>query len=295
MKITFLGTSAMVPTKTRNHPGLLINQNRENILLDCGENIQRQLTSIGFSPAKITKLLITHWHGDHILGIPGLIQSMAANQYAGTLEIMGPKGSKNFIKRMISSFILKNKIKYKVKEITGKVFENEDLIIESYTMRHSAPCLAYSIKEKPRRRINLKYIEKFGLKKHPILGQLQKGKDITYRGKRIQAKNATYLIPGKKLTYITDTTLNKNCFAAAKDADILICEATYTSELKDKAKERMHLTASESAEIAKKAKVKTLILTHFSQRYKTTEEIEKEAKRIFKNTKIAEDFMSVTL
>ncbi|MBI2498974.1 ribonuclease Z [Candidatus Woesearchaeota archaeon] len=295
MKITFLGTSAMVPTKERNHPGILINYDRENILLDCGENTQRQLKFINFSPSKITRLLISHWHGDHILGIPGLIQTLGANNYEKTLEIYGPKNSKIFIKKIMNSFLLKDKIKYKVHEVNGKFFENEDFYLEAAYLKHSAPCLSFSLIEKPKRRMNLKYLKKFNLTKHPLLGELQKGKDIVYNNKKIKAKDSTFLIKGKKITYLSDTILDNSCIKAAKDSDLLIAESTFANDLKEKAKKYQHLTAEQAALIAKKSKSKKLILTHFSQRYKNLDILEKEAKKIFKNTILAKDFMNIIL
>ena len=291
MKITFLGTAAMVPTIERNHPGILINHKTENILLDCGENIERQLAIPRFSSAKITKVLITHWHGDHSLGLPGLFQSMSAHQFKKQLGIYGPKNSENMVSKMVSAFLLKEKINYQVKEANGIFFKNDDFILEAYSMKHSSPCLAFSIVEKPKRRINKDYLKKLKIKNNPIMAKLKLGKDITYNGKKILAKKATYLVPGKKITYITDTLPNKNCIEAAKNADILICEATFASDLKDKAEEYQHLTASQSAVIAKKAKAKKLVLTHFSQRYKNTNSLLDEAKKIFKNTIAAKDFM----
>lgn len=295
MKITFLGTSAMVPTKTRNHPGVLLSYKTENILFDCGENIQRQLAISNFSSAKITKVLITHWHGDHTLGLPGLIQSMSANNYHKELEIYGPNGSKRFVDAMISAFLLKNKIKFKVAEVEGKFYETEDFTLEALPMEHSAPCLAYSLTEKPKRNININYLKKYNLKNNPILKDLKEGKNINYKGKKIKAKDATYLVTGKKITYITDTLLNQNCIKIAKNSDLLICESSFASDLKDKAEEYMHMTTLGAATIAKKAKVKQLILTHFSQRYKDVSLLEREAKQIFKNTKTAKDFMVINV
>ena len=295
MKITFLGTAAMVPTKTRNHPGILFSYKTENILIDCGENIQRQLSIIGFSSAKITKVLISHWHGDHSLGLPGLIQSMSTNNYNKELEIYGPKNSDIFVKNIISAFLLENKIKFKVKEARNKFYESKDFILESLPVKHTADCLAFSFVEKPMRKINISYLKKFNLKKDPIIGKLQKGQDIAYKGRKIKAKDATYIVPGKKITYITDTLLTPNCIKIAKDADLLICESTFASDLKEKAKEYFHLTAADAALIAKKAKVKQLILTHFSQRYNNPSIFEKEARKIFKNTILAKDFMTIEL
>ena len=295
MKITFLGTSAMSPTADRNHSGVLLSYKSENILIDCGENIQRQLRHIGFSPSKLTKLLISHWHGDHSLGIPGLIQYLGANNYEKTFEIYGPKGSKQFMKKIISSFLLQRKIDFVVKEVSGKFFENQDFILEAVQVKHSAPCLAFSFIEKNKRRMNLGYLKKFKLTKNPLLGKLQKGKNVVYKGKKINVRDATIVVPGKKVTYITDTSLAPSCVRIAKKADLLICESTFSSELKEKAKEYYHLTSEDAAQIAKKAGVGKLFLTHFSQRYKDVSPLEREAKKIFKNTKAAEDFLSINL
>ena len=295
MKITFLGTAAMVPTRERNHPGVLLQYKKENILFDCGENIQRQLTINGFSSAKITKVLITHWHGDHSLGLPGLIQSMASHHYEKILEIFGPEQSKNFVERMISAFLLKEKIRYDVQEVNKVFYETDDFMLEATKVKHTSPCLAFAFIEKPKRKVNITYLKKYNLKNDPIIGKLQKGQDIIYKGKKIKAKDATTLIPGKKIVYITDTIYNEACIKAAKNADILICESTYTSNLKEKAHEYLHLTAREAAIIAKKAKAKKLVLTHFSQRYKNPSIFEKEAKQVFKNTILAKDFMTMEL
>ena len=130
------------------------------------------------------------------------------------------------------------------------------------------------------------------MKQHPLLGELQKGKDITYEGKKILAKNATKIIKGKKLGIILDTGMCNACIKIAKDADLLISESTFSESEKDKAEYYKHLTAKQAAQIAKKAKSKQLVLTHFSQRYKDASILKKEAQEIFKKTEIADDFKS---
>lgn len=295
MKITFLGTSCMFPTIERNHTGILLNYGSENILFDCGENIQRQLRIAKISPTKITKILLTHLHGDHILGLPGLIFTLEASNYTKTLEIYGPKGTKLFFKKMMNLYRL-DEIKIKVTEINNKVFlKTREFNLEAYSLKHNIPCLAYSFIENPKRRINLNYMKKFNLTKDPLLGNLQQGKNIVYKGKKIKAKDATYLIPGKKITLILDTIPCTNCIKAAKNSDLLIAEATFSDELKEKARLFKHLTASQSAQIAKSSKSKKLILTHFSQRYKDVKGLEKEAKKIFKNTISAYDFLNIEI
>ena len=294
MKITFLGTSSMIPTKERNHPSILISHEQENILIDCGEGTQRQLKIASINPCKITKILITHLHNDHILGLPGLLQTLQTQNYSKTLEIYGPSKTSKFIKEIKNLF--KIQLPTKTIEIKKPLFlETKNLQFKALKMKHNSTCLAYSITEKDKRKINLNYTKKFGLTKHPLLGELQKGKKITYKGKKITPEKATHLIKGKRITIIYDTVKNPNTIKISKDADLLIAESTYTSSLQDKAKEYLHLTAEQAAEIAKKANAKQLILTHFSQRYKSSSIFLKEAKQIFKNTRLAKDFMTVNL
>ena len=294
MKITFLGTGAMLPTKERNPNAILISYNSEGILIDCAEGTQKQLRLAGISPTKVTKLLITHWHGDHVLGIPGLIQSLGASNYTKKLEIYGPKGSKNFFKNMMSGLVFKSRINYELYEVDeGKFFENRDFYLECNKVKHSIDCLSYSFIEKDRLKINIEYTKKFGLIQHPLLGELQKGKDIVYNGKKIKVKDATIIKKGKKICFILDTYYDKNLIKIAKDSDLLISESTWLE--KDKLIDKEHLSAKDAGLLAKRAKVKKLILTHFSQRYKNLDEVLKEAKKQFKQVEVAKDLMGLEI
>ncbi|HII15686.1 MAG TPA: ribonuclease Z [Nanoarchaeota archaeon] len=296
MEITFLGTGSMVPTVQRNHCSFLLAYRDEAILFDCGEGTQRQLRKAKVSPAKITKILITHWHGDHVLGLPGLVQTMAACEYSGTLEIYGPVGSQAFFDRMFSSFVLDARIKVRVIEVKqGVFFENEFFSLEAAPARHSAYCVAYAFTEKDRRRINTDYLKKFGLQQHPILKELQNGRDITWKGSAIKADDATFVVKGKKIAYITDTLLCSSLVGIAQNADLLVCEATLADDMKDKAAISKHMTSSQAASIARDANVTKLVLTHFSPRYKSVAQILREAKKIFRNTSCAKDFMRISL
>ncbi|MBI2508248.1 ribonuclease Z [Candidatus Woesearchaeota archaeon] len=293
--ITFLGTSAMIPTKERNHSSILISYKDQGILIDCGEGTQRQLRIAGIKPGKITKLLITHWHGDHTLGIPGLIQNLAAHNYKSTLEIYGPKGSKKYLKSLLSGIVMQERIKYEVKELSSGIFYKNSFTLEAAQLNHIIPCLAYSFKEKDRRKINLNYLKKFDLTQHPLLGDLQKGKNIVYKGKKILASKATNVIPGKKITIIMDTAPANSAVKIAKNSDILIAESTWSKDLEKFVMKRKHLTAEIAAKMAKQANAKKLILTHFSQRYNDIDQLEMEAKKVFKNTILAEDFMQINV
>lgn len=295
MKITFLGTSSMVPTKNRNTTSILVNYKSENILVDCGEGTQRQLKIKKLSPSKITKILITHWHGDHILGLPGLIQTLSHSDYTKTLEIYGPKNTKKYLANLLNSFkYQETKIKIKVTEIDSnkKFFENKDFSLHSQKTKHSIRGLAYSLQEKEKRKINLAYTKKFGLTRDKILGKLQQGETITFKGKKITPEKGTITIPGKKISIILDTELTKDLIKFSKNSDLIISESTFSKDHKKEAKKSRHLTSEDAANLAKKSKSKKLILTHFSQRYTTTKEIEKEAKKIFSNVMAAKDFFT---
>lgn len=285
----------MVPTKERAHTSILLSHKNENILIDCGENTQRQLKLADISPTKITRILITHWHGDHVLGLPGIIQSLASNEYRKTLEIYGPKHTETFVKNMIKTYFLQGRIKMKIHEVkSGKILEGEDFYVEAKPVKHNIPTLAYNFIIKDKIRIKKNYIKKFNVR-GPIIKKLISGHNIEYQGKLVNTKLATYIQKGKKISFIIDTKFFPACYKIAKNADLLVSEATYEEQHKDKAKENFHLTAKQAAQIAKKANVKELILTHFSQRYKTTDQSLKEAKTIFKNTKCAKDFDVISL
>lgn len=291
IKLTFLGTGSSVPTKKHNHSALLITYKDENILIDCGEGTQRQFRYADLSAAKITRLLITHWHGDHVLGIPGLLQTLALNKYSRKLQIYGPNKTNYFMSRMLETFVFFGKIDYEIHEITSsKVFETKDFIIEAERMVHGPECLAYSFIEKAKTRLDKKKIKKFKLPNSPLLRDLQQGKDIVFNGKKIRAKDVIYSQPQRKITIILDTRMNENAVKFAKDADILICESSHDAAREEEAYEYNHMTSAQAATIAKKAKVKNLYLTHLSQRYDANQSvIEKEAKKIFKNSKLAND------
>jgi len=296
MEITFLGTGCMMPTKTRNHSGILVTRGKENMLFDCGEGIQRQMRIAGVKPAKITRLLISHWHGDHVFGIPGLMSSMGADQYADKLIIYGPLGSKNYFEHLFKSFAAKSIIPYEVHEVKeGMVFETDEFVVEARKMRHSVPCLGYMLIEKDRRRVNLAKAKKFGLSEGPELGNLQLGKSVMVKGKKINPDDVTYIVKGKKLSYVADTTLCQGANELAQDADLLISEGTHLSEIEEKSEKYMHLTVKDAAIMASENNVERLIVTHISPRYKHPTDILAEAKDYFENVVIAEDFMKFKL
>ena len=302
IKLTFLGTGSSIPTARRNHPAMLLSYKDENILVDCGEGTQRQFRYARLNPCKITKILITHWHADHVLGIPGLLQTLMLNGYNKTLKVYGPEGTKKMMQLYIGLFAHKgDNFPIEVHEIThpnSKPVEEKEFQIESEKMSHDTPTVAYSFIIKEKTRIDKDKLAKLKIQNSPLIGDLAKGKTVTIAGKKIDGKKLIYKEEGRKITFIMDTRMNKEAAPFAKDSDLLICESTYSAEEQEIAKEHAHLTSTQAAEIAKKSNSKKLILTHLSQRYETPKEekmILDEAKKVFKNSEIAKDLMSLEL
>ncbi len=295
IEITFLGTGCMQPTKLRNHAGVLLQTGKEHILFDCGEGIQRQMRLAGVKPAKITFLCISHFHGDHVFGIPGLLSSMGADQFASKLHIYGPKGTKKYLDNFLKAFAVKDIVEHEVHEAaSGIIIDKENFTIEAQPLKHSVPCLGYRFQEKDKRRIQVAKVQKLGLS-GPILGELQRGNDVIWNGRKIKAEEVTTITPGKKISYVTDTALCNGVSALAKNADVLIMEGTLLDNLRENARKSMHLTVKQAALIASENNVQKLIITHISQRYKTNNEIMEEAQAYFRDVIIAEDFLKVKI
>jgi len=288
IRIVFLGTGSVAPTPERNHTGILFTYKDENILIDCGENIQRQFKIAGLNAFKLTRIFLTHWHGDHVLGLGGLLQSLALGKYSKTLEIYGPRGTKKFMKNLLNMFIFVDKINMKVIEIEkeGNFLETKDLIFKCKKLVHSTFSLGYSVIEKDKLRISKEFLNKNKIKESQELGKLVEGKDIKINGKIIRAKDATFLEKGRKITIILDTGYMLNISKFAENSDLLITECSFCDESKEKAKECFHLTAKQAAEIAKNSRSTSLILTHIGQRYqKHINFISEEAKKYSKTQK----------
>jgi ribonuclease Z len=285
----------MMPTKERNPSAVFLQFKSDGVLFDCGEGTQRQMKTAGIPLSKVTKICISHWHGDHILGLPGLLLTIASLELKRSVDIYGPRGSKRAFQALFGGIEFEAKFNIKITEVhDGRFFEDDDFALESLPMKHPVPCVAFAFVEKDRRRIKVDYVKKLGIPEGPLLGKLQHGLGIEFKGKKVSVDDATTLVRGRKVVFMTDTLMNENCHKLAANADILICDSTYSSKLKDKAVEHGHLTALEAAQIASKSGVKKLVLTHFSARYKNTLELEEDARTAFDNVVSAHDFMRIT-
>jgi ribonuclease Z len=296
MEILILGTSSMVPTADRNHPGILVCSGCEKILVDCGEGIQRQLKIANAPITKITRILISHWHGDHVLGLPGLLQTLNNLLDGKEVFIYGPRGIKTQINNMLRAFPFDNNLKLIITEIgQGKFIDNKDIIIESQPLKHGINTLGFLFTEQTKRKIKIPFIKKNKIPFGPLLGKLQSGNDVVWKGKKIRSKDATNTVLGKKMAIVSDTAPCKGASSLAGNVDLLICESTYTEDSVSDKGEHLHLTSKQAAEIALRGKAKKLVLTHFSARYKDSSPLLKEARKVYSKVICAEDFLRINV
>ena len=299
-EITMLGTGCMVPTKDRNVQGIFVDFKGEGMLFDCGEGSQRQMNIAGLNRNRVRKIFISHWHGDHVGGLIGLLQTISNSENPQKVTIFGPKDTRARLDHLMHAISYEStRLSLDVFELNPKgvekVFENEDYYVEAAYLDHKLPCLGYSLVEKDRLRIQMPKVKKFGLKEGPILGKLQRGEIVSFQGKVITPEEVSIVQKGKKMTVILDTQPCENAYALAHNADLFICESAYTAEMEDKAVEYKHMTTRQAALIATKANAKKLIITHFSQRYKSAKQLKEEINDFFPESECAFDFMKIKL
>lgn len=296
--LVMLGTSCMVPTKERNVSAVYLEFKGEGILFDCGEGTQRQMSIAGISRRKVKKIFISHWHGDHVSGLIGLIQTLSG-ETGHSLEIYGPIGSSARVDHMLQTVCFDNSVEIKVFETEAPaeavICETDEYSISAINLDHTIPALGYAFVEKDRRRVKLAAVKAAGIPEGPLLGKLQEGTSITYKGKMYNADDLTYIVRGKRVSIVMDTGFTKHAITIAKQADLLICEATYMEKHVDRGDAYKHLTALQAGQIASAAQAKKLVMTHFSQRYTDIQALEEEARSVFPEAYAGYDFMKLKL
>ena len=294
LSILFLGTGGSWPSVKRNVSSVALKRAGEIILFDCGEGTQRQFQKSKLSYMQISKIFITHFHGDHFLGLPGLIQTMQLNDREIPLHIYGPKGMIKLLNQLLSLGYFRPNYEIIGYEIDGgDVLKFDGYKISVIRVKHGIPALAYCLEEDMRPgKFDKPKALKLGIPEGPLFSNLQKGKTITLKDGRKITPNMVLGPPrkGRKIVFSGDTKPIDEMINFAKDADVLIHEATFDSELKDLSSDYGHTTASQAAEIAKKADVDKLFLIHISPRYNENSVLEDEAKKIFKNSVVPKDF-----
>jgi ribonuclease Z len=254
----------------------------------------------GLSRTKVRRIFLTHWHGDHVAGMLGLIQTIGNSNYTDTLNIYGPKGTKERMFHMMNATVFENKIDIQVHELTPKkgeehiFLDTEKYKVSCAPLDHTTPCIGYAWYEKEKTRVDMNACKKLGLKEGPLIGKLTRGEAVTVDGTLVKPEDVIYRTAGKKLTVFGDTQPCAEMVMLAEHADVVICEATYCDEHEDKAMEFKHMTATQAAQIASRAEASRLIITHFSQRYTSVQAHIDEAKTVFPKSDAAFDLMRVT-
>lgn len=300
LQVIFLGTAGSIPTTQRSLPAVAVKRTDELFLFDAGEGVQRQMirAKIGFH--RKAQVFITHMHGDHVLGLPGLMQTMALLNRKKKLEIYGPIGIKRFIDAIEETVQFARIFPITVKEVLeeGVISEEHEYTVQAAQADHVTDAWAYALNEKPRPgRFNQQKARKLGIPEGPLWSRLQHGEKVTLpNGKKVTPEDVLGKPrAGRKMVYTGDTRPTNAIVKLAKNADLLIHEATLNDDLKERAQEDGHSTPGEAAEIAKRAGVKQLVLTHVSARYKTADALLEQARKTFKNVIVAEDFMRIEL
>ncbi|MBU4373191.1 MAG: ribonuclease Z [Euryarchaeota archaeon] len=298
LRVTFLGTGGTLPTPNRNPSAILINREGELMLFDCGEGTQRQMMRAK-TGMKINSIFITHFHADHFLGIPGLIQTMSFNGRTEPLDIYGPEWTKQLVNLLIDLGYYNMGFSINAHELAdGDVIDKGDYFIKAVSTDHGIPSLGYVLEEKRRAgRFNREKAIELGVPVGPLFSKLQKGEAVIIKGRTILPSQVVGKPrPGRKLVYSGDTRPCKSIEKEGARADLLIHDGTLAEELKSWALETKHSTSREAALLARRAKVKQLILTHISSRYsESTEPLLQDAKSVFENVEIAEELMEIDI
>lgn len=298
LEVTFLGTAGSIPTRERSLPAIAVRREGTLILFDCGEGVQRQMIKARLGFNRKMKVFVTHLHGDHIFGLPGLIQTMSLLDRTKKLEIYGPRGLRDFLKAVEKSVISALSFPIDVVEIEkeGVACEEREYYIHAVKAHHVTPALAYGFVEKPRPgKFHPGKAKELGIPEGALWSKIQHGERVTLSDGRVIEPKAVVgpIRPGRRIIYTGDSGSSESIVRLSKGADILIHECTFDDELVDRALEDGHSTPSEAARTAKRAKVKMLVLTHISARYKNPELLLEQAMKIFPNVVIAEDFMRI--
>jgi len=304
VEITFLGTSSGVPTRARNVSSIALRlpQRAEVWLFDCGEGTQHQILRSDVKISQLSKIFITHMHGDHIFGLMGLLASCGLAGNAQYIEIFGPPGLEDYLKACTrySHTHFNNRLKVYTSS-PGLLYEDAEYRVKCLPLKHRIPAFGYAVEEKDRPgRFRVEEAKSLGIPPGPLYGLLKNGQTITLEdGRQINGKELCEATEaGRKLAYCTDTIYCDSAVELAQGADVLIHEATFSHQDAPLAFERLHSTSTMAAQVALGAGVQQLIMTHFSPRYAPGNSLQldhllEEARTLFPNTILAYDFLSV--
>lgn len=297
LSLTFLGTGAACPSIERNVSAIALQREGETLLFDCGEGTQRQMMRYGAS-FSFREIFFTHFHADHVLGVTGLLRTMGLMDRTEPVTLFGPKGAERILGSIISMGIERNKFPVEIVEVRpGDTLSRKDYDLVTFETIHRADTIGWALVEHERLgRFDPEKARDMGIPEGPLWGRIHKGQSVALEDGRVihPAELVGPTRPGRTVVYTGDTRPCDAVRAVSHGADLLIHEATFSSDERARAVETGHSTAREAAEIARAAGVRQLILTHISPRYsREAPELVAEAREIFPETTIARDGMPV--
>lgn len=297
-EILFLGTSASAPSAKRGLSAQIIKHDEYRFLVDCGEGTQRQILQSGVGFKNLNRILLTHGHLDHILGLGGLMSTFVRWEAIDELDIFGGRSTLDRVHDLVYGVVLRGNpppMPIRMNEIKpGLFFESDDFTVTAFPVTHRGPdCLGYVFEGKARRPFLAEKADELGVPFGPERRELVAGNEITLAdGRRVRPDDVLGpLQRGVKLVVVGDAGRTDDIFEVCRDADALVIESTYLEDAAEMAHQFSHLTARQAGELALKANVKKLILTHISRRYRERDVL-KEAQAIFPNSSVARDFDS---
>ncbi len=289
--LTILGCSSQQPTRRRNHGAYLFRWNDEGLLFDPGEGTQRQFIYANVAPTCVTRIFVSHFHGDHCLGLGSMLMRLNLDKVTHPIHCYYPASEKKYFDRLRYGTIYReniNVVEHPVEE-EGIVCKDDKFTIEAYYLDHGVTNLGWRIKEHDQRKFDKKKLVTLGIK-GPLMQKLLSEGVIEINGEKILIDQVSYFRPGTIVAVVIDTKSCPNAFKLAENASLLLCESTYLESEKELARKYLHLTAKQAAEIAKQSGAKQLILTHYSARYANLEPFVEQARAIFPATEAADDF-----
>jgi ribonuclease Z len=292
-----LGTSSQVPTRYRNHNGYLLRWDGASFLFDPGEGTQRQFILADIAVPEVSRILITHFHGDHALGLAGIVQRLSLDRVPHPVEVIFPKSGQAYYERLIRSTIYHRAVDLVPRPVKdpGVILEDDTFTLEAYPLQHSVDCFGYRIKEKDSIRFDKEKLDRKGVR-GPLVGKLQREGKVEVEGQVIALADVTEPKRGAAFAFVMDTRPCEGALKLVRETDLAVIESTYLEEHADLARDHQHLTAREAATIAAEGGVLgTLVLTHFSQRYPSTKPFVEEAKAVFPRVRGMRDLDRVPL
>ncbi|AYE93546.1 ribonuclease Z [Mycobacterium paragordonae] len=294
-ELIVLGTASQAPTRYRNQNGYLLRWDGEGLMFDPGEGTQRQMLLAGVAMSSVTRLCITHFHGDHCLGVPGIIQRLSLDDAGHRVHAYFPASGQQYFSRLHHACIFHDRADIYAQPVAvdGPIAAGEFGMLEARRLEHSADAIGYRLIEPDGRRFVPALLERFGLD-GPAVGQLHAAGSIDWGGRTVDLSEVSEARPGQRFAFVMDTRLCDAVYALADGVDMLVIEATFLSRDSDLAARYGHLTARQAARVAAECGVRRLVLTHFSQRYTSTREHHDEAAEVFAgDLVIAEDLARI--